>query len=188
MEIRQVQPKKQIQEKIQNSEIPQTVLDEKGQIELYEPSERESGYFEKFLTSENYQNFMLDLELGASLSGVCAKFGLGSHTVKKWFNCKGEGFDKFRKDFLISIGDAYVLAEQALHQKNPQYYLTRGAGKYVPDNIHLEPEVENTRIESKEGDEFKTINSDQSKRVSDLAQQYLSNTGENGVKTPAGDS
>ena len=170
MEIRQIKPQPNPKSPPPANPEPEGDPD---LIELYEPSARENAYFDRFLVGENYQNFMLDLELGASLTGVCAKYGLGSHTVKRWFNSRGEGYDKFRKDYLISIGDAFVLAEQALHQKNPQYYLTRGAGKYIPDNIHLEPEVQNTRIEDKEEEQFKVVNSERKGRVSDLAHKYL---------------
>lgn len=98
------------------------------------PTSKAVEYYLRFKDVGKVDQFVLDLQMGASIGAAIQKIGVSYDTLKKWLGYQGEEFDTLRTKMNQAIADCSVIAEQTMAMKSPHAWLTQGPGKYVQGN------------------------------------------------------
>jgi hypothetical protein len=130
------------------------ILSENSEKSAVVPTERQLNNFKEFQNNGNESQFLLDIQMGASLGAACQKLKIKYDTLKKWLGYMGEEFDEFRGKMAAAVADCAVVAEQTLAMRSPQAWLTQGPGRLLAGNVWVNNEAES---EASVGDEVQGI-------------------------------
>ena len=111
-----------------------------GEIVGVTPTDREMEYFLAFKAEGKLEQFLMDLQLGASMGTAIQKIGISYKTLKKWCGFEGPEWDELRGKMRGAIADCAVVCEQTMALRSQHAWLTQGPGKYLEGNPWVEQE------------------------------------------------